>query len=155
LRWLEEMGDPLDYGIQAALTAEIATPIATGENLFSRQDVRNLLAFGAPRPGRDIFQMDAGLSYGLGEYAGMIADMEAAGHSRSQAMPHGGHLINLHIVTALGLGGCEAYPSVFVPFGGYSRQCRLSDGRIRPSDAPGFGLEQKDDLRPEIERILA
>ncbi|MCB1396763.1 MAG: mandelate racemase [Rhodobacteraceae bacterium] len=155
LRWLEEMGDPLDYGVHAALVAEIDTAIATGENLFSRQDVRNLLAFGAPRPGKDIFQMDAGLSYGLGEYAGMIADLESAGHRREQVMPHGGHLINLHIVTALGLGGCEAYPKVFVPFGGYAPQCRLQDGRISPSDAPGFGLEQKVDLQPEIERILA
>lgn len=155
LRWLEEMGDPLDYAIQAALAARLQTPVATGENLFSRQDVRNLLAFGGPRPGRDIFQMDAGLSYGLGEYAGMIADLEQAGHSRQQVMPHGGHLINLHIVTALGLGGCEAYPKVFVPFGGYAPQCRLADGRIRPSDAPGYGLEQKEELKPEIERILA
>jgi len=155
LRWLEEMGDPLDYGIHAALVAELDSPIATGENLFSRQDARNLLAFGNPRAGRDIFQMDAGLSYGLGEYVGMIEDLEAAGHSRDQAMPHGGHLINLHIVTGLGLGGCEAYPSVFVPFGGYSPQCRLENGRIWPSDAPGFGLEQKEELWPHIERLIA
>lgn len=155
LRWLEEMADPLDYGTHAALAAAMETPLATGENLFSREDVRNLLAFGNPRPGHDIFQMDAGLSYGLGEYAGMIADMEKAGHNRRQAMPHGGHLINLHIVTALGLGGCEAYPDVFVPFGGYAPQCRMEEGRIRPSDAPGFGLEQKVELRPFIERILS
>lgn len=154
LRWLEEMGDPLDYAANAALTAELRTPVATGENLFSRQDVRNLLAFGGMRPGRDIFQMDAGLSYGLGEYAAMIEDMEAAGHGRAQAMPHGGHLINLHIVTALGLGGCEAYPDVFQPFGGYAPQCRIENGRIFASDAPGFGLEQKPELRPYLERLL-
>ncbi|WP_417587329.1 enolase C-terminal domain-like protein [Pararhodobacter oceanensis] len=154
LRWLEEMGDPLDLGTHAALTKALQTPIATGENLFSRQDLRNLIGFGGARPLRDIFQMDAGLSYGLGEYAGMIADLEVAGHSRAQIMPHGGHLINLHIVTALGLGGCEAYPRVFEPFGGYSAQCRLQDGKISPSDAPGFGLEQKQGLRPHIQGLL-
>lgn len=155
LRWLEEMGDPLDYAANAALIGRVRTPVATGENLFSRQDARNLLAFGGMRPGHDIFQMDAGLSYGLGEYAGMIEDMEAAGHDRAQALPHGGHLINLHIVTALGLGGCEAYPGVFQPFGGYAPQCALHEGRIFASDAPGFGLEQKPELKPYLERLAA
>lgn len=155
LRWVEEMGDPLDLALNARLAAEIRTPIATGENLFSRQDLRNLLEFGGARPGVDIFQMDAGLSYGLGEYAGMLADLEAAGHGRDQALPHGGHLINLHIVAGLGLGGCEAYPDVFQPFGGYAPQCRLEEGRIHPSDAPGFGLEQKPGLRPLIDEITS
>lgn len=155
LRWIEEMGDPLDYALNARLTGAVSTPVATGENLFSRQDLANLLRFGGARPGIDVFQMDAGLSYGLTDYAGMIADLEAAGHARDQAMPHGGHLINLHIVAGLGLGGCEAYPNVFLPFGGYAPQCRLEEGRIHPSDAPGFGLEQKPELAPLIDEITA
>ncbi|GIX12661.1 MAG: hypothetical protein KatS3mg118_0620 [Paracoccaceae bacterium] len=153
LRWLEEMVDPLDYRGHARLAAGLQTPIATGENLFSRQDVVNLLEFGGMRAGRDLFQMDAGLSYGLGEYAAMLSEAEARGHDRSQMVPHGGHLINLHIVTALGLGGCEAYPRVFAPVGGFSPQCRMDDGRVRPGDAPGFGLEGKPELRPWIERV--
>jgi hypothetical protein len=35
---------------------------------------------------------------------------------------------------------------VFQPFGGYSPGCVLSEGRITPTDAPGFGLEQKPGL---------
>ena len=77
-----------------------------------------------------------------------------AGFKRSQCIPHGGHLINLHIVTALGLGGCEAYPGVFQPFGGYSPGCKLTNGRIQPSDAPGFGLEEKPELAPLIANML-
>ncbi|MFX8316483.1 hypothetical protein ABTL66_19795, partial [Acinetobacter baumannii] len=76
-----------------------------------------LLNFGGMRPSLDIFQMDAGLSYGLSEYAQMIALVEAHGFDRKFAHPHGGHLINLHIAMGLGLGGCEAYPGVFQPFG--------------------------------------
>ncbi|UUW90422.1 enolase C-terminal domain-like protein [Pimelobacter simplex] len=155
LRWYEEAVDPLDYALTAELTAAYDGPIATGENLFSRQDVANLLRFGGVRPDRDLLQMDAGLSYGLTEYAAMVALMEEAGFDRRAAVPHGGHLVNLHIVVGLGLGGCEAYPGVFQPFGGYSDDCVLADGLIRPADHPGFGLEAKVGLGDEIAKLVA
>ncbi|MES2183269.1 MAG: enolase C-terminal domain-like protein [Pseudomonadota bacterium] len=148
LRWFEEIGDPLDYALNAEVARAYAGPIATGENLFSLADTQNLVRFGGMRPGRDIFQMDAGLAYGLTEYARMLALLEAHGFDRAQAYPHGGHLINLHIAAGLGLGGCEAYPGVFQPFGGYPAACALGGSTVRPSEAPGFGLEEKDELRP-------
>ncbi|RZL89386.1 MAG: mandelate racemase [Variovorax sp.] len=148
LRWYEEIGDPLDFALNAEVARAYPGPIATGENLFSLPDATNLINFGGMRPGGDIFQMDAGLSYGLTEYARMIALMEANGFDRAQAYPHGGHLINLHIVVGLGLGGCEAYPGVFQPFGGYSPDCAVEGSSVRPSEAPGFGLEQKRELQP-------
>src|SRR3954470_2781586 len=43
-------------------------PLATGENLFSHQDARNLIRHGGLRPDRDILQFDPALSYGLVEY---------------------------------------------------------------------------------------
>ena len=154
LRWYEEIGDPLDYATNQAMAHHYAGAIATGENLFSLQDVRNLLNYGGMRPGRDIFQMDAGLSYGLTEYLKIIDLLEARGFDRAQVFPHGGHLINLHIVAGLSLGGCEAYPGVFRPFGGYSDTCSVTDGTVRPSDAPGFGLEEKPDLAAAIARLV-
>jgi L-alanine-DL-glutamate epimerase-like enolase superfamily enzyme len=155
VRWNEEPVDPLDYGLTRELVEAYDGAVATGENLFSVQDVANLLRFGGLRPGRDILQMDAGLSYGLTEYARMIDLMERSGFDRTAAMPHGGHLVNLHIVAGLGLGGCEAYPGVFQPFGGYSDRCTLRDGLIAPSDDPGFGLESKIGLSAEITRLVA
>lgn len=155
LRWYEEAGDPLDYALNSELADHYAGPIATGENLFSVQDVENLLRFGGLRAGRDIFQMDAGLSYGLTEYARMIERLERFGFDRAQAFPHGGHLINLHIAVGLGLGGCEAYPGVFQPFGGYPPDCAIGEGVVWPADAPGFGLEQKQELRPHLSQLLA
>jgi len=154
LRWLEEMGDPLDYALNQRLAEVYDGPIATGENLFSVRDVDNLLRYGGMRRGRDVFQMDPGLGYGLGEYARMLGAMELGGFPRQQAHPHGGHLINLHIVTGLGLGGCEAYPGVFQPFGGYAHRCVLRDGRVHPSDAPGFGLEEKQELAAPLRQLL-
>jgi L-alanine-DL-glutamate epimerase-like enolase superfamily enzyme len=146
LRWYEEVGDPLDFDLNRELTGLYEGAVATGENLFSVQDVRNLLRYGGMRRGLDVFQMDAGLSYGITEYARMIDELEAHGFRREFAFPHGGHLINLHIVVGLGLGGCEAYPGVFQPFGGYSPGCKLGGGFVEPTDAPGFGLEEKPGL---------
>ena len=154
LRWYEEVGDPLDFALNQALAHYYDGAIATGENLFSCQDVRNLLNFGGMRSAKDIFQMDAGLSYGLTEYARMVNLLETSGFCRRQMFPHGGHLINLHIVAALGLGGCEAYPGVFRPFGGYPETCPVIDGTVKPSDAPGFGLEEKPDIAAAIRQLL-
>jgi L-alanine-DL-glutamate epimerase-like enolase superfamily enzyme len=153
LRWFEEAGDPLDFDLNRQITDAYAGPVATGENLFSAIDVKNLLLFGGMRAGHDIFQMDPGLSYGLTEYVRMLELLEAHGFERRFAYPHGGHLINLHIAAGLQLGGCEAYPGVFQPFGGYPAGCALGDGAVRPGDAPGFGLEQKPELQLAISMV--
>lgn len=153
LRWYEEPGDPLDYALNRAVIERYAGRLATGENLFSAPDVRNLVRFGGMRPGRDVFQMDPGLSYGLTEYARMLAFLEEHGYSREACFPHGGHLINLHVAVGLGLGGCEAYPGVFQPFGGYPPECRIADGWVHAGDAPGFGLERKAELAEALARL--
>src|SRR6476660_4701459 len=68
LFWYEEAGDPLDFQLQAALVEFYPAPMATGENLFSHQDARNLIRYGGMRPDRDWLQFDCALSYGLCEY---------------------------------------------------------------------------------------
>jgi L-alanine-DL-glutamate epimerase-like enolase superfamily enzyme len=153
--WLEEPVDPLAYFAMHNLIAATDIPIATGENLFSFADSANLLQFAGMRKGKDLFQMDAGLSYGLTEYMKIIELLIQWGHNLNQLIPHGGHLVNLHIVAGLGLGGCEAYPGVFQPFGGFSPACEMIRGRVRPSSAPGFGLEEKPELVPFLKQVLA
>lgn len=155
LRWYEEPGDPLDYQLMADLAEVYERPLATGENLFSLRDVDNLIRHGGMRKGRDLFQMDPALGYGLGEFARMLGAMEKAGYSRAQLFPHGGHMIALHIVVGLGLGGSEAYPGVFAPVGGYAPDCTLENGGIAPGQLPGFGLESKPDLAPHITALAA
>ncbi|VVD61475.1 enolase C-terminal domain-like protein [Pandoraea cepalis] len=154
LRWYEEIGDPLDFDLNRQVAQAYAGRIATGENLFSLQDVTNLALYGGMRPGKDYFQMDPGLAYGLTEYARMIEMLERYGFNRQDLHPHGGHLINLHIAVGLELGGCEAYPGVFQPFGGYAVGCGIGGGLVRPTDASGFGLEEKDGLRPWLARLV-
>ena len=68
LFWYEEPGDPLDYQLNAVLAEHYPGALATGENLFSAIDGKNLLRYGGLRPDRDWVQLDPALSYGLTEY---------------------------------------------------------------------------------------
>src|SRR6202171_1801546 len=58
LRWYEEPVEPLDYLLHAALAERYERPLATGENLFSMQDARNLIRHGGQRADRDWLQVD-------------------------------------------------------------------------------------------------
>jgi D(-)-tartrate dehydratase len=146
LFWYEEAGDPLDYGLQAALAEFYQRPMATGENLFSHQDARNLLRHGGMRPDRDYVQFDCALSYGLVEYLRTLEVMERLGWSSRRVVPHGGHQMSLNIAAGLHLGGNESYPDVFQPFGGFADGIAVEDGYVRLPDVPGIGFEAKSKL---------
>lgn len=146
LRWYEEAGDPLDYALQAELGRHYPHAMATGENLFSMQDARNLLRFGGMRDDRDILQMDPVLSYGLVEYRRMLEVMRELGWSARRCIPHGGHQFSLNIAAGLGLGGNESYPHVFAPFGGFADSTPVRDSLVRLPEVPGIGFEAKAEL---------
>lgn len=146
LFWYEEAGDPLDYQLQAALAEFYPGPMATGENLFSHQDARNLIRYGGMRPDRDWLQFDCALSYGLCEYRRTLAMLAEAGWSWRRCIPHGGHQMSLAIAAGLGLGGNESYPDLFQPYGGFPDGVRVEDGYITLPELPGIGFEGKGDL---------
>lgn len=155
LQWYEEPTDPLDYAALAEVAAAYPGPLATGENLLSWQDARNLLRYGGLRPDRDVLQMDPALSYGLTEFDQTLAAMETLGWSPARCVPHGGHQFNLAISAAYHLGGCESYPGVFAPFGGFADASDVVDGFIRPTEAPGIGLEEKSALSGILRELLS
>jgi L-alanine-DL-glutamate epimerase-like enolase superfamily enzyme len=146
LFWYEEIGDPLDYQLQAAMAEFYPGPMATGENLFSHQDARNLIRYGGMRPDRDWLQFDCALSYGLVEYLRTLDVLETAGWSPSRCIPHGGHQMSLNIAAGLGLGGNESYPDLFQPYGGFPDSVSVEDGHIIMPELPGIGFEGKSDL---------
>ena len=146
LFWYEEAGDPLDYTLQAALAEFYPGSMATGENLFSHQDARNLLRHGGMRPDRDWLQFDCALSYGLCEYLRTLDVLKAAGWSPRRCIPHGGHQMSLNIAAGLGLGGNESYPDLFQPYGGFPDGVRVENGHIVMPELPGIGFEGKSDL---------
>lgn len=146
LFWYEEAGDPLDYALQATLADYYSGPMATGENLFSHQDARNLLRYGGLRADRDWLQFDCALSYGLVEYLRTLEVLEAQGWSPRRCIPHGGHQLSLNIAAGLGLGGNESYPDVFWPFNGFAEDCAVEDSYVGLPDAAGIGFERKPEL---------
>ena len=146
LFWYEEVGDPLDYALQAELANHYELPMATGENLFSHQDARNLLRHGGMRPDRDFLQFDCALSYGLVEYLRTLDVMKELGWSSRRVVPHGGHQMSLNIAAGLHLGGNESYPDVFQPFGGFADGIRVENSYVGLPDIPGVGFEVKSAL---------
>ncbi len=153
LFWYEEAGDPLDYQLQAALAEFYPGAMATGENLFSMQDARNLIRHGGMRPDRDWLQFDCALSYGLVEYLRTLDMLKAHGWSPSRCIPHGGHQMSLNIAAGLGLGGNESYPDLFQPYGGFPDGVRVEDGHIEMPELPGIGFEGKSDLYKEMSAL--
>ncbi|MBD3610529.1 MAG: mandelate racemase, partial [Gammaproteobacteria bacterium] len=146
LKWYEEAGDPLDYQLQAELAEYYPNAMATGENLFSMQDARNLIRHGGMRPDIDYLQFDCALSYGLVEYLRTLQMLKEHGWSSRRVVPHGGHQMSLNIAAGLGLGGNESYPDVFEPFGGFADNVQVVDGYVGLPDVPGIGFEEKSNL---------
>jgi D(-)-tartrate dehydratase len=142
LRWFEEPCDPLDFALLAEIAETFDVPLSTGENLFSTQDVENLVRFGGLKPERnDVIQIDPPQAYGIVQYARTL-DM-LAGHQwpRSLLFPHGGNQMSLAIAAGFGLGGAESYPGVFGDFGGFADDAELNGGYLSLSDRPGIGFE--------------
>jgi len=155
LFWYEEAGDPLDYELQAKLAEHYAGPMATGENLFSMQDARNLIRYGGMRPDRDWLQFDCALSYGLVEYLRTLEMLKAHGWGWDRCIPHGGHQMSLNIAAGLGLGGNESYPDLFQPYGGFPDGVRVEKSYITMPELPGIGFEGKADLYAEMRSLSA
>jgi len=153
LFWYEEAGDPLDFHLQASLAEFYPGPMATGENLFSHQDARNLIRYGGMRPDRDWLQFDCALSYGLCEYRRTLAVLAAHGWSARRCIPHGGHQMSLAIAAGLGLGGNENYPDLFQPYGGFPDGARVESGYVTLPELPGVGFEGKAALWREMESL--
>ena len=146
LRWYEEPGDPLDYELQAKLANYYHGPMATGENLFSLQDARNLIRYAGLRPDRDVLQFDCALSYGLVEYLRILEMLKNYGWSPERCIPHGGHQMSLNIAAGLRLGGNESYPGIFQPFGGFADDIPVETSYVRLPEVPGIGFEEKNEL---------
>lgn len=150
LCWFEEPCDPLDYLTHAIICEESQVPIATGENLFSVQDFRNLLRHGGMRPHKDWLQPDPSLCYGLTENLRILDVADRMGWSRRRCVPHGGHQLGLNMAAGLQLGGSESYPGVFQPYGGFADTIPIIEGYTTLPEDPGIGMELKSRMMDEM-----
>ena len=155
LRWFEEPCDPLDFALMAELAGAYEPPLATGENLYSTQDVENLVRFGGWRTARDVIQVDPPQAYGIATYARTLAMLERHGWRRSSLFPHGGNQMSLAIAAGFELGGAESYPGVFGDFGGFADDAKLADGYLTLSDRPGIGFEGQGRLYRLMRELAA
>jgi L-alanine-DL-glutamate epimerase-like enolase superfamily enzyme len=155
LRWFEEPCDPLDYALLADVAREYEPPLATAENLFSTQDVQNLLSYGGMRADRDIIQVDVPQSYGIAQFARTVAMLESRGWKRKSVFPHGGNQMTLQIVGGFGLGGCEAYPGVFGVFAGFADDAKVENGWLKLPDRPGIGFEAQNALYAVMKELIS
>src|SRR5262245_24162475 len=88
LRWFEEPCDPLDFALLAEIAGLYPEPLSTGENLFSTQDVENLVRFGGLSPARnDVIQVDPPQAYGIVQYARTVDMLAGHGWPRSALFP--------------------------------------------------------------------
>jgi L-alanine-DL-glutamate epimerase-like enolase superfamily enzyme len=155
LRWFEEPCDPLDFELMAELASVYDPPLATGENLYSTQDVKNLVRFGGWRRDHDMIQIDPPQAYGIGQYASTVAMLADNGWGRRSLFPHGGNQMSLAIAAGFGLGGAESYPGVFGDFGGFADDARIENGEITLSQRPGIGFEGQSALYRLMRELAA
>jgi D(-)-tartrate dehydratase len=156
LRWFEEPCDPLDFALLAEIAGCYEPPLSTGENLFSTQDVENLVRFGGLRPERrDVIQIDPPQAYGIVQYGHTVDMLERRGWPRGALFPHGGNQMSLAIAGGFGLGGAESYPGVFGAFGGFADDAKLDGGYLALSDRPGIGFEGQSALYAIMRELAA
>jgi L-alanine-DL-glutamate epimerase-like enolase superfamily enzyme len=156
LRWFEEPCDPLDFATLAEVGDAYGDALSTGENLFSTQDVENLVRFGGLKAARnDVIQVDPPQAYGIAQYARTVDMLARHQWPRSGLFPHGGNLMSLAIAAGFGLGGAESYPGVFGPFAGYADDHHVEDGYLTLSDRPGIGFEGQSALYAIMKELVA
>ena len=155
LKWFEEPTDPAGYELLNEFIALYGAAVGTGENLFSTQDVDNLVTFGGMRAGTDYIQTDVPQSYGIVQFARTLAMLKQKGWSRQSIFPHGGNQMTLHLVGGFGLGGCEAYPGVFGIFAGFADDAKVENGFLKLPERPGIGFEAQNQLYSAMRALVS
>ena len=156
LRWFEEPCDPLDFALLAEIASVYDAPLASGECLYSTQDVENLVRFGGLKPARrDVIQVDPPQAYGIVYYARTLDMLARQQWPRGLMFPHGGNQMSLAIAAGFGLGGAESYPGVFGDFGGFADDAKLEGGYLTLSDRPGIGFEGQSRLYRIMRELAA
>ena len=147
---------PARLPAHAVLAERYAPPLATGENLFSMQDARNLIRHGGLRPDRDVLQFDPrpvlrprripAHPRHAGASRLVAAALRAAWRPPVRAQHRG---------RARASAATNSYPDVFAPFGGFADDCPVENSLVRLPDIPGIGFEAKAALYRVMRRAGA
>jgi D-galactarolactone cycloisomerase len=145
--WLEEPFAPDNLEGYLELKKRTGTPLAAGENHYTKQAFRELLRRGAI----DIVQADCTKAGGITEVK-KIADMAAAYHAL--VAPHTSQSIlstaaNLHILSAIPNG--LIYEADLAPLNPFRDDLGfdppiVKDGFVLAPDGPGLGLQIREEI---------
>ena len=151
LSWVEEPLPPDDLDGLAELAAHALTPIAIGENVFTRYEAREVLIKGSCH----ILQPDVTRCGGISE-ARKIAAMASAWHR--QCVPHvWGSIValaaNLHFITATPNCTYLEYDTLRNPLRTEIAKDPLLpvDGVVSAPDRPGLGVELDESVLRKFE----
>ncbi|MBJ3776286.1 L-talarate/galactarate dehydratase [Acuticoccus mangrovi] len=139
LVWIEEPLDAHDAEGHAALAAELATPIATGEMLTSAAELMRLVDLNAV----DFLQPDAPR---IGGITPCLKVMAAADHKRIRLAPHFVMEIHLHLSAAYPQEPWVEHFEWLEPL--FNERLEIRDGRMWVSDRPGLGFTLSDEATP-------
>ncbi len=154
LKWFEEPVHPIDFEGLSQFVSAYENPVATGENLFSQEELRNLLRHGGFRSDLDYVQIDVPQSYGIQNCAESIDIMGQFGWKPDRLVPHGGNQMSLAVALGFGMKICESYPHVFGVFSGYADNARVENGYMPAPTLPGIGFEGQNDLFALFKSIM-
>jgi L-alanine-DL-glutamate epimerase-like enolase superfamily enzyme len=136
--WFEEAVQPDDYEGYAKLAAATRTPLAGGENEYTKHGFRDLIATGAV----SILNPDARYMGGVTEFMKVAALAQAHG---LDIAPHGDQQIHVQLLATIPNGLLlEFYPPEVNAMASeiYLDPVVLrTDGTVSPSERPGTGLE--------------
>jgi len=153
IAWIEEPADPFDIGALSRIAAQVATPIAVGERIYTRHGFRKVFETQAA----DIVQPDVGNTGGIMEVKKIAAMAEAY---NMRVAPHNCGS-SLSTASSLQVSACianfmtlEIYP-YFPERPGYVQlledppEARIKDGLLAVPAAPGLGATlARDRVQP-------
>ena len=135
--WFEEPVEPDDYEGSAIIAKSTSTPIAAGENEYTRYGFRDMINARSA----DILQPDALVLGGITEFMKIAALAQA---NDLDISPHGAQEVHIHLVSAIPNGLIlEFYNDTVDPMWGksYTETININDGYVSAPDLPGLGLE--------------
>jgi L-alanine-DL-glutamate epimerase-like enolase superfamily enzyme len=138
LTWIEEPLDAYDAEGHAALAAELATPIATGEMLTSVAEHAELVRHRSV----DFLQPDAPRVGGITPFLKIMAMGEQA---KMRMAPHFAMEIHLHLAAAYEIDPWVEHFEWLEPM--FNERLDIRDGRMIVPDRPGLGFSLSDQAR--------
>ncbi|MFE7566951.1 mandelate racemase/muconate lactonizing enzyme family protein [Streptomyces sp. NPDC057539] len=138
LTWIEEPLDAYDAEGHAALAAELATPIATGEMLTSVAEHAELVRHRSV----DFLQPDAPRVGGITPFLKIMAMGEQA---KMRMAPHFAMEIHLHLAAAYEIDPWVEHFEWLEPM--FNERLEIRDGRMIVPNRPGLGFSLSEQAR--------